>query len=161
MRHKYELSEETIKVLTGNISPVAAEMGVSDNYIYAVLAGTETDRFAAFEHLFISACNVPTARVEIWLDKLTAIYRAKRKAITNQVTTTAAFLQKKLKADAHSSAQLAAAITDGILDESECHAILACLAKNEEVIENLKSLVHARLGEITEQKRAGKVVNFR
>lgn len=47
-RHSYKLSTETIKVLKPNVEKIAGEWGVSDKYVYAILAGTATDHFAAF-----------------------------------------------------------------------------------------------------------------
>jgi hypothetical protein len=47
-RHTYKLSTETIKVLKPHVEKIAAEWNVSDKYVYAILAGTVTDPFAAF-----------------------------------------------------------------------------------------------------------------
>lgn len=46
-RHTYELTSQTIKVVNGHAGDLAEEMHVNDKHIYAILAGTYTDPFAA------------------------------------------------------------------------------------------------------------------
>ena len=75
MRHSYELSKETIKAINGCAGKVAEEMNVTDKYVYAILAGTATDPFAPFEHLYAAAVRAG-CDVGHWLRRLDAI-RAK------------------------------------------------------------------------------------
>lgn len=74
MRHTYELTTETIKVLTGNVQSVAQEYGCTDKHLYAILAGTQTDPFAVMEWLYAAAVKAG-CDVQPWDDKLRAIRR--------------------------------------------------------------------------------------
>ncbi len=71
-RHTYELSEQTIKVLTGNIQEVAREMDVKPTQLYLYLSGTDTDPFSKFRYMFTCAARAG-APVEIWLAELESI----------------------------------------------------------------------------------------
>ena len=54
-RHTFELSDETIKVFNGAAKAIAEEADVSDKYVHAILAGTETDPFAPFQFYYAAA----------------------------------------------------------------------------------------------------------
>lgn len=72
MRHVYQLQTETIKVLKTREGCIADEMNVKDRYIYAILAGGETDPFAKFLGLYTAAVRAG-APVHFWEEKLAAI----------------------------------------------------------------------------------------
>jgi len=75
VRHIYELQPETIKTINGCAQKVAEELDVSDKYVYAILAGTQTDPFAKFKVLYAAAVRAG-CDVSHWLRSLDAI-RAK------------------------------------------------------------------------------------
>lgn len=56
-RHTFRLTDETIKVFNGCAKLVAEEADVSDKYIHAILAGTETDPFAPFQFYYAAAAR--------------------------------------------------------------------------------------------------------
>lgn len=59
-RHNFRLTEETIKVFNGSAKAIADEADVSDKYIHAILAGTETDPFAPFQFYYAAAVRAGT-----------------------------------------------------------------------------------------------------
>lgn len=137
--------------MEGNIKDIAAEMNVSTQYLYAILAGTETDSFAVFEYFFRSACNAPKASVDPWLNKLNSIAAAKNKIpIAEHSESATEELLRKIKTDAATTEQFCAAISDGVLTERECHELLAGVARYRQTADRLESLLHARLGELAD-----------
>jgi hypothetical protein len=54
-RHNFRLTDETIKVFNGSAKVIAEEADVSDKYIHAILAGSETDPFAPFQFYYAAA----------------------------------------------------------------------------------------------------------
>lgn len=72
MKHVFELSDQTIKVVNGHATELAEEAGVGNKYIYAILANRETDPFAKFEHYYTAACR---ARLDVspWDNRLAVI----------------------------------------------------------------------------------------
>ena len=72
MRHQYELSPETIKVMSADIDGLADEAEVSNKYLYAILAGDKTDPFASFLHFYAAAvrCGI---NVSHWDNRLKSI----------------------------------------------------------------------------------------
>ena len=57
-RHTYEgVTPETEAAISAHVKQVAAEMRVSTQYLYAVLASESTDPFAKFLHLFRAVCR--------------------------------------------------------------------------------------------------------
>lgn len=68
-RHTYQLQVETIKVLSDHKSCIAEKLDVSERYIRAVLAGTETDAFAKFLEIYRAAVR-SGAPVHHWDDRL-------------------------------------------------------------------------------------------
>lgn len=54
-RHNFSLTDETRKVFNGSAKDIAEEADVKDKYIYAILAGTETDPFAPFQFYYAAA----------------------------------------------------------------------------------------------------------
>lgn len=75
MRHRYDLTTETSKVINGSAQKIAEEMDVADKYIYRIQGGTETDPFAKFVVLFAASVRAG-CDVGHWLRRLDAI-RAK------------------------------------------------------------------------------------
>lgn len=147
MRNTYQLTNETREVLSGNVKQIAAEMDVSDKYLYGILAGTETDPFAPFRRMFRGAARAG-APSEIWRDELAAIEenaRGKKPAAAAEMNRT---LLEKLRVDAAASEELAKAIADGVLDERECHILLATLNRSRAVLDEIEANCHARLGEL-------------
>ena len=57
-RETYELSDETRKVLTDHVKPVADEMDKTPQYLHAILSGVETDIFAKFVPLYAAAVRL-------------------------------------------------------------------------------------------------------
>lgn len=149
MRRTYQLTDETFKVLSNHLSPIAREMECDVSYINKIKNGNEIDRYAPFRELFRSGANAG-APVEIWLHDLTAIYIRSRKSdlCASQL---AAQLLEKIQADSESTAQLVDAIADGHLDKRECYAVLEKLERSEANKNRLKELVLGRLGEINEK----------
>ena len=90
MRHTYETSTESIKVLKGHEQLVAEELDLnSGRYIYAILAGTETDPFSKFQALYAAAVRAgcPT---RFWDERLEATrLRNERHRPLNSVTEAA------------------------------------------------------------------------
>lgn len=71
-RRDYELTTQTVKVMNGSAKNVAEEMDVSDKYIYAILAGTETDPFSKFQVLYAAAVRAG-CDVSHWENRLESI----------------------------------------------------------------------------------------
>lgn len=74
-RHNFRLTEETIKVFNGGAKDIAEEADVSNKYIHAILAGTETDPFAPFQ--FYYAAAVRAGKDVSHYDNRLAIIRSK------------------------------------------------------------------------------------
>lgn len=71
-RHIYPTSLETVKVINGRAQRIAEEMEVTDKYIYAIQAGTETDPFAKFIALY-AACVRAGCDVVPWITRIRLI----------------------------------------------------------------------------------------
>lgn len=76
MREKRPTTEQTRDALDKIVGEVSYRLNKSDKYLYAILAGTESDPFAYFRPLFKAVCRVMLVRAKIWLDDLNAIYLA-------------------------------------------------------------------------------------
>lgn len=150
MRHEYPLTEETIKVLSDYVKPTAREMDVDIKYVYAILAGTEPDRFSSFRHQFKSAAEAG-APVEIWLNDLIGINLRVKRAC-NRPPEALAVLLEKIDADAESTAKFVDALKDGEFCKTECHELLSAMAKIRKIAAAVELILQNRLGELGEQK---------
>lgn len=74
-RHERPTTELTKRALDKIVKQVAAEMDVSDDYLYAILAGYKSDSYAHFRPLFRALCRIYLTRAALYLDDLRAIYR--------------------------------------------------------------------------------------
>ena len=150
-RKIYTRSDETFKVLAGHESEIAKEMECDVSYINKVKNDREPDRYPPFREIFRAGCNTRTAPVEIWLNDLTGIYvRSRSIGICSSELSTK--LLEKITDDAQALSALVESLKDGVLDERECHEVLAKLAKNTQTNDRIKTLILARLGELTEKK---------
>lgn len=147
MREIYRLTDESRHVLTGNCGKIAAEMDVSDKYLYAMLAESETDVYAPFRRLFRAAANA-CAPVEIWLNDLIAIQKRAANACAGAIVKMQSALREKIRVDAATTEKLIAALDDGELDKRECHELLAAVYKIRGNADRLESLLHHRLAEL-------------
>lgn len=98
-RHSYSLSDETIRVLSGKVQPVAEEWDVIDKHVYAILAGTYTDPFAVFHAMYAAAIRAG-CDVSHWDEKLKAT-RSKYASLSheaNGVVSIRADIRERVKA---------------------------------------------------------------
>lgn len=149
-RKTYQRTDETFKVLSDHESAIAREMEVDLSYINKIKNGVETDRFPQFREIFRAACYAG-APAEIWLNSLNSIY-VKSRATHLCPSELSAKMLEKISDDAKALTTLASSLSDGKIEEHECHAILGAMAKNEATNSRIKTLVQLRLGEITEAK---------
>ena len=141
MRHTYELSHESRKVLSGNVKTVADEMEVNDKYIYAILAGTETDPFAKFVHLYKAAARAG-APVCHFQNRLREIdHRCLRLMPPKTVIEC---LTAKISADAETTRQLVDAMQDGQVDETERERIRIAIAAERQNLDVLEMTLNLR-----------------
>lgn len=72
MRHTYDLTTETIKVINGHAQQVAEEAGYSASYVYGVTEAKVTDPFAVFVHWYAAACRAG-CNITPWITRLKLI----------------------------------------------------------------------------------------
>lgn len=72
MRHARPTTEQTKQALDKIVKQVASEMDVSDDYLYAILAGFKADYYAHFRAMFRAVARVDPHRSAIWLSDLAA-----------------------------------------------------------------------------------------
>ena len=147
-RQTYPRSDETFKVLAGHEAEFAREADKDASYFNKLKNDVEPDPYSRFRALFRTGCRT-SAPVEVWLHDLQAIFVRSRKLqlVSSELTST---LLQKIQSDSDTLKECLAAIQDGNVDKSECHAILAKLATNEEISNSIKQTVLDRLGELTE-----------
>lgn len=139
MRETYSLSTETIKVLKGHESAIADEWNKSAQYVYAILAGTEPDRFARFLGLYAAAVRAG-APVCHWDDKFAAV-RARYEKQHARRQTVAECLTEKIGRDAETTARLVDALRDGRVDEDEALRLHALIRLEREVLDELEKVI--------------------
>lgn len=112
MRHVYQLQSETIKVLKGREQSIADELNVTDRYIYAILAGSETDPFAKFIEIYAAAVR-DGAPVRHWEERMEAI-RAKHESRE----------RLSLRTEAKCFAKESTNVSIAAIDDLDPHAVL-------------------------------------
>lgn len=135
MRHTYELTDETRKVLAGNVIRTAEEMNVSDKFVYGILSGDKTDPFAPFEHLYAASVRAgnPVCIYRSKLDAIDARYENKV-----PLKTEVECLTDKINANAESSAQTVEALKDGVIDGAEAERLLRAIDKERAILDLLE-----------------------
>jgi len=138
MRETYELSEETRAVVTGNVKNIAEEMGKSDKYLYAILAGTETDVFAKFKPEYAAAvrAGAPVEHWDNWMAAVRQRYAAKRSSISP-----AEALIAKIQSDADTDAEMVKALADGKISTTEATRILKMVQREREMLDAITQIV--------------------
>jgi hypothetical protein len=137
-RHTYELTDETRKVMSGNVPRIAEEAEVSDKYLHGILAGTETDPFAPFVHYYASSARAG-APICYWDNKLAAIRARYEKQIPNKSLIQC--LTEKIESDADTSAKMVDALRDGFIDAGEADRIQAAINKERQTLDLLETHV--------------------
>lgn len=135
MRHDYDLTNETRQILSGNVIDTAAEMNVADKYLYAILAGTQTDPFAKFEHLYAASVRAG-GRVGLWDNKLAAIRARYEKE--PPCKSPIECLTEKISSDADTTSKLVDALKDGEIDAREAEKIQAAIDKERSTLDMLE-----------------------
>lgn len=135
MRHRYELSNESRKVLTSHVGRVAEEMEVADKYLYAILAGDKTDPFAMFAHLYAAAvrAGAPVCHFDHKLEAIRARYE-KSVPLKNVIQC----LTEKICADADTNIQMIEALKDGQIDAREAENLQQAVDKERSTLELLE-----------------------
>lgn len=136
MRHIYELTDQTRKVFNGHIARIAEEMNVLDKNLYAILAGTATDTFAKFEHLY-AACVRAGADVTPYDARLSSI-KSRYKALSPLTDTEC--LATKIERDTDATLAIMQALEDGHIDEREWTKIDEALERQEQAIGLVRGL---------------------
>lgn len=142
MRHTFDTTKQTIKVLTGHQAEIAEEANVSDKYLYAILAGTETDFFAPFEHYY-SACVRAGAPVCHYDNRLAAI-RARYEKLA-PVKTEFECLSEKINANADTTSRMVDALRDGQINEVEAEKILNAIEKERNVLDIIETMMQFKV----------------
>ena len=139
MRETYTTSDETRKVLTGHVKPIAFEMDKSDKYIYAILADTEPDRFAQFQSLYAAAvrAGAPVCHWDLWFEAVKAKY-----AKTVPLQTAIECLAEKITNDADTTAKMVDALKDGVIDQKEAIQIQKAIDKERQNLDLLEAHLH-------------------
>jgi hypothetical protein len=149
MRHQHELTDETRRVLSGNVQAIADEMHVSPQYLHAILAGSETDAFAKFEHQYAGAVRAG-APVCHWDHKLATIRARYEKQ--QPLKTAVQCLTEKITTDADTTSKLVDALQDGKIDGREAEKIQAAIDRERSTLD----LLELHLQFKTELKAVGK-----
>jgi hypothetical protein len=136
MRHTYSLTKETLKTFTGHVAEIAEEADVTPQQIHGILAGVNTDPFAAFEHYYKAVCRAHKATSR-WDDRLAAI-RA-RYVPKGPPVSIGQCLLDKLTTDAQTSSKLAEAIQDGQVTEQEASQILGLVRAERDVLNRIEA----------------------
>jgi hypothetical protein len=131
MRKTHPLSQETIKVMSGNVSRIAEEMDVEPQYVYGILSGVNADRFAQFSFEY-AACLRAGAPVCHWDNRLAAI----RARYEKNEPTANAFncLATKIKTDAFMTSQMVDALKDGQIDAVEAKRLMESIKAERDVL---------------------------
>jgi hypothetical protein len=141
MRHHYDLTDETRKVMSGNVSRIAEEANVSDKYIHGILAGTETDPFAPFEHYYAASVRVGAA-VSHYDNKLAAIRARYEKAKPKKPVVEC--LTDQLNDGAQLATNLIEALHDGEIDMREAETIQPIIDKARSTLDLLETHLQFR-----------------
>ena len=136
MRHFYQLSDETRKVFNGHVPHIAKEMNVLDKYLYAILAGTETDAFAKFVPQY-AACIRAGADVTPWDAELSSI-KARYSKFSSLSETEC--LAAKIERDTDATLAIMKALEDGEIDDHEWRKIDEALERQEQAIGLIRGL---------------------
>jgi hypothetical protein len=134
MRHTYELSTETIKVLNGSATKVAEEMHVDPSYLHQILGKTQTDPFAKFVFLFDAAVRVGLD-VSPWLNRLEATVARYRPAQTHSPFEC---LARKIDTDAATTRRIVTSLEDGEITDAEICRIQTSIRAERKVLDELE-----------------------
>lgn len=129
MRHTRPLTDETRHALTPRIKQVAAEMDVSDKFLYGILAEANSDPFANFKPLFRAVCRTDVSAAAPFMHALQAIYHAEQQRQCGALVTQ----------DAGSTLRVHRELTDVIDAALAAKPIPDQLREIEEAIDELKS----------------------
>lgn len=134
-RHTYDLTDQTRKVLSGNVARVAEEMDVSDKYLHAILADDKTDPFSTFVHLYAAAvrAGAPVCHYDTKLAGIRARYE-KQVPLKTEIEC----LTDKISSDADTTAQLVDALKDGVIDAREVERIQQAIDKERSTLDLLE-----------------------
>ena len=141
MRHSYELTNETRKVLSGNIPRISEEANVSDKYLHGILAETVTDPFAPFEHYYAAAVRAG-APIAHWDAQLAAIRARYEKPAPKRPVVDC--LMDKLGHDAELATELIEALRDGQIDAREAERIQPAIDKARSILDLLETHLQFR-----------------
>jgi hypothetical protein len=139
MRHVWELSDETRKVMTGHVADIAEEANVTTTAIYNILGGTQTDPFAPFEHYYAASVRAG-APVAHWRDRLDAIDA--RYGEGQKPKTLHQCLVDKIDSDAKTNMELVEALHDGDLSDHERARIQGLIRTERERLDALEKAVN-------------------
>lgn len=149
-RKTYPLTDETYRVISGNEQAMAREMECDPSYFHHIKRSEEPDRYPPFREQFRAGAYA-NAPVEIWLNDLNAIL-LKAKISRAEAPITQKILDK-IQDDSQALQTIVEAARDGHFDKSECHKVLAALAKNAETNKQIEEQMLIRLAEIGEKER--------
>jgi hypothetical protein len=150
-RHTYQLTDATRKTIKDHVQAIAEEMDVSDKYLHGVLAGTETDSFARFLHMYKGTARAGVSRCH-WRTAMDAV-DAKYDRIAPTATPIDCLTQK-ITTDADTTQKLVAALKDGRISDAEAEAILQAVQKERGVLDLIETVIHFRRGDLTIKRRA-------
>lgn len=142
-RHIYTLSQETRSILTPHVQEIADEAGVTDKYLYQMLAGTETDPFVKFHNLLYAPAVRRGIDVSPWDAKLTGT-RTRFITVSGQHKTFAELLAEAINSSAESATRLAAVLLDNNPTEAEEKAICEAVERNIQKLENISAKMGRR-----------------
>ncbi|MGE3953533.1 MAG: hypothetical protein AB7F88_19790 [Pyrinomonadaceae bacterium] len=145
-RRRYDRSDETYMVLRNHVSAISKEYPCDPSYIYGIKNGDSNDPYPHFRHLFLAAAR-GGAPVSIYIDDLEGI-RLNAAADKPSADALAAELLKKIHSNSDATAMIVDALKDRHLDKSECHTILAALAREADTNSRLEQIVKRQLAEI-------------
>lgn len=135
MRHQYDLTTETSKVINGHAQQIAEEMDVADKYIYRIQGGTETDPFAKFV-VFFAASVRAGCDVSHWFNRLEAIEKKYRNL--GICRSPFACLADKISGDAITTKRIVTSLEDGEISDKEIAQIQNAIRAERRVLDELE-----------------------
>jgi hypothetical protein len=136
MRHTFDLTDETRKVMNGHVVRISEEANVSDKYIHAILAGTEKDPFAPFEFYYAAEVRAG-APVCHYDNKLAAIRARYEKQVP--LSTAIECLTQKIQSDADGTEQWVYALRDGTIEAHEAERLQMAIDKERSILDLLET----------------------
>jgi hypothetical protein len=137
-REIYSLTDQTTAVVTDNVGAIAAEMDVSNKYLYAILSEEKTDPYAPFRRLYAAAvrAGAPTCHWEVDLNAIKT-----RSMKIRPSKTEIECLTEKVMSDADTTAKLVDALRDGDIDEVERRSIITAIEKERRTLDSLEMVL--------------------